>query len=109
MTNVVIRIPEEWSDEFVNLWRQLRLIDGGDVELDLGPGDSVEPFDGQAFAEWVIILSDSSIPIMTAILGFLVAKRGECEISSEDKVYKFKSMKTSKIREVMDIIEGKKD
>jgi hypothetical protein len=108
MASVTLRIPEEWTNELKVFWRQLRIIDGASSDLDLVDEVPVEPFDGQALSEWLVPLTQASTPILTGILGYLVARKGELEIHDGDKRRKFKNMSPSQIREVMDILENHK-
>lgn len=100
-SEVLIRVPAEDAADFRLLWSQLRMAEGLPPALDLHGGERLERFDAAALVEWVVTLAPVATPIVTAVLGYLVARRGEIEVRAGSNVLKFKNMTPRQIEDAM--------
>ncbi len=99
-----VRIPEENQVELILHWKQLRLVEGLSPEFDLTGGEMLDRFDGTALIEWVMPASEAILPILTAVLGFLSARRGEVEYTTGDKSWKFRNVRPRDIERITHIL-----
>lgn len=100
--SILIRVPKESGYDFRVHWSELRLVEGITSEHELGDSDEISQFDGATLAEWIIPLSEAITPILTCVLGFVVARRGEIEING----MKFKNVTSKQVKEILEVIEA---
>jgi hypothetical protein len=105
MADVLIRVPAEFEHEFTTLWKQLRLFEGLDSSADLDNRESVDRFDGHALAEWVVTLSSAVTPLVTAVLGYLAARRGEVVIKEGDSIQEYRGFSPSEIETIYNALK----
>jgi Mg2+/Co2+ transporter CorC len=101
---VVIRISKTFASEFASMWDEIRSVEGFDAEEMLEKPQEMERFDAATVVEWVVQLTDAVGPILTGVLGYLVAKKGEVEIDG----MKFKNISVNDIKKIIEILEKKK-
>lgn len=106
MNFVLIRLPHENGSEFRQLWKDIRLQEGLNSDADLPDAIESDNFDGSSFVEWAVPLLDSITPIVTCLVGYLVAKRGEIEIERNGSKVKMKNMKASQLEKVIQALDG---
>lgn len=99
--SAIIRMPSEYETELTDLWKEIRIASAFGPETDLGVAEQCERFDAATLTEWVVPLLDHSSSIVTAILGYLVARRGECEVGE----YKFKNMSADDIEKIVRLMK----
>lgn len=105
MSNLVLRVPADVAGEFQSFWKDLRVAEALDQEIDLERPVMSDNFDGAAVAAWVVSISPYVAPIVTAVFGFLVAKRGELEIQKGDTTIRMKNLKPSQLKEFLAAID----
>ncbi|WP_170359695.1 hypothetical protein [Ruegeria arenilitoris] len=105
MANLIIRVPADVAAETRSFWKDLRVAEALEPESDLGEPIHSDNFDGTALAAWVVPLASSIAPILAAVFGFLVAKRGELEIQKGDTTFRMKNIKPSQFREFLAAID----
>ncbi|NVJ91537.1 MAG: hypothetical protein HWE34_07755 [Methylocystaceae bacterium] len=98
---VVIRLPEEKTDDFTQIWEELRIATGYSVNDKLPKPEQTEGFDALTLTEWLIPLYEHSSTLISAILGYLIARKGEVQIGK----YKFKNMSATDIEKILKIIK----
>jgi len=101
----IIRVSDEWTGELFNQWRLLRASEGLEPDADLAKPETMSRFDGATLVEWALDLTKDISPILTGILGFLVARNGEVEFRKGDRIYKFRNLRANQIRQVMNVID----
>ncbi|MER9936515.1 hypothetical protein [Mesorhizobium sp. M0088] len=99
--SVLIRVPKHIAKAFAGHWDEIRAAEGIPPDFVLPQADEVERFDAGAMAEWLVPLTSAVGPIITGVLGYLVAKRGEIEIGE----MKFKNISVSDIKEIITFID----
>lgn len=102
---VLIRVLLEDANNFRQLWKDMRVADALDQSLDLDTPVETENFDGAAMAEWVVPILKVATPIITGVLGFLIARRGELEITRNGQMIKMKGIKPSQLKEIIALID----
>ncbi len=102
---VRVRVPSDQAHAFALHWKDLRIAEGLSAQYDLGKPVQAENFDGTALVEWVVPVVAASAPVITAVLGYLIASRGELEIERDGKKIKLKNIKPSKLKELLEIID----
>jgi len=85
-------------------WKDLRVSEALEQSVDLPKPILSDNFDGASWASWTLELSKAIAPIVTLIFGFVVAKRGELEITKGDKTIRMKNLKPSQLKEFLEII-----
>jgi hypothetical protein len=105
MSELVIKLPADVAAEFLTFWKDLRVAEGLDQEIDLGEPVLSDNFDGAAVAAWVISISPVVAPVLTAIFGYLIAKRGELEVQKGDTTIRMKNLKPSQVKEYLATID----
>ena len=100
----IMRIAKAYAGELTSLWDEIRGVEGIDPEYMLANPQEVERFDAATAVEWIVQLTESAGPILTGVLGYLVAKKGEVEIDG----MKFKNMSVRDIEKIIQIIRSKK-
>jgi hypothetical protein len=101
---LAIRLSQEHSNEFRQFWREIRIASGYPANVDLAEPEEVARFDGAALAEWIPLLTDAVKTIMPAILGYIIAKRGEVEIDGK----KFKNISVQDIERILSMVKNEK-
>lgn len=104
-TEVIIRIPAEFGEEFRRFWSELRVSDSLPPEFELGAPAEIAKFDGQSLYEWLIPVAQTIAPVISAVLGYLAAKKGEVEIRSKENILKFKNLTPKQIAAVVDALD----
>lgn len=99
---VILRVPAETRAEFEEHWKALRFADALSPDEDLSGCEHLDRFDGIAFAEWIIPLTKTIAPLVTAALGYIMARKGEVEIRAKGREWKFRNLSPSQIKEVME-------
>ncbi|MER8788039.1 hypothetical protein NKH71_09255 [Mesorhizobium sp. M0983] len=102
--DVLLRVPKHIGREFAEHWDEIRAAEGISPDHKLRDSDDVERFDAGAMVEWLVPLTNAVGPIITGVLGYLVAKRGEIEIGE----MKFKNISVADIKEIITFIDGRK-
>lgn len=100
-SDVIIRLPEENSGDLRELWREARIASGYAVNYDLENPELAERFDAAALAEWLVPMAEHVPALLSAVLGYLVAKRGEVEFGP----YKFKNMSAEDIEKIIQLVK----
>lgn len=100
---IVIRIAKVDAGDLTSLWDEVRAAEGLPPSEMLPEPEELERFDAGALAEWVIELTQNSTPIITGVLGYLVARRGEVEIGG----MKFKNMSIKQIKEIIKYMDDR--
>lgn len=108
MDYVLIKLPNNHREEFSSLWKDLRISEGLDSSFDLAAAAQSENFDGSEFTEWLVPLVSASTPLITALLGYIAAIRGEIEIERKGTRLKMKNMKASQLAEIIKAINDEK-
>ena len=101
MNPIIIRIPTESSHAFRSFWGEIRSAEGFTSEFNLPRPEEVSRFDGASLSEWIIPLSHAVSPILTCVLGFLVARRGEIEIDGK----KFRNVTAKQVRQILRLVD----
>lgn len=104
MTKYIIQIPSESAASFQSFWKDIRIAEGLDGGVDLGDPIAADNFDGGAVAAWIISATPMINHIISSAFSFLVATRGEIEITSGDRSIKFKNIKPSQLKEFLDVV-----
>lgn len=104
----ILSIPTTAAPQFRQLWKDLRLAEGLDPQVDLSDPIDVENFDGATMVQWVVDVVPAVAPIFTAAIGYLVASRGEIEVEHDGEKVRIKNLKPSKIKEVLEIFDARK-
>lgn len=104
---ITLSIPTTASRAFAHLWRDLRLVEGLDPNIDLQEPIEVENFDGATMVQWVVDVGPVVAPIFTAAIGYLVASRGEIEVERAGEKVRIKNLKPSRIREILEILDAR--
>lgn len=104
---IAIRVPTSVAHDFCLFWKDLRLAEGLDADQDLrvDEGVEVEPFDAVAMVEWIVPIVQATTPLITGILGYLIAKRGEIDITLPGRRVVAKNMTPSQAREYMQMLD----
>ncbi|RWM39907.1 hypothetical protein [Mesorhizobium sp.] len=102
--DVLLRVPKHLGREFSEHWDEIRAAEGIPPHYKLPAPDDVERFDAGAMVEWLVPLTSAVGPIITGVLGYLVAKRGEIEIGE----MKFKNISVSDIKDIIIFLDGRK-
>ncbi|MCH8488963.1 MAG: hypothetical protein LAT81_03395 [Oceanicaulis sp.] len=76
---ILISVPKAQAHEFEHVWKDLRLADGLTPEHDLKEPIEIENFDGAVLVQWLVDVTTAVVPIITGMLGYLIAARGEFE------------------------------
>jgi len=105
MSEIVIRIPADVAGDFQTFWKDLRVAEALDQSNDLGEPVLSDNFDGGAVAAWVVLITPYIAPVITAIFGYLIAKRGELEIQKGDTTIRMKNLKPSQVKEFLAAID----
>ena len=105
---VAIRVPTSVAHDFHLFWKDLRLAEGLGSERDLRVDDGVEvePFDAVAMVEWIVPIAEATAPLITGVLGYLIARRGEIDITLPGRRIKAKNITPSQAREFVQMIDG---
>ncbi len=101
---ITMRIDSAHRGAFEELWKEFVSLEVAGPEADLGSASETRGADGAWLYQWTVQMAPEVVPIVTAILGFLIAKRGEIEITSKGQKLKFKNMKPRQIAEVLELI-----
>jgi hypothetical protein len=96
-----VRVPLESATAFRQFWKEIRTAEGLDASLDLLDPEEMDRFDAAALAEWIIPLTQYGSAILSAVLGYLVARRGEIEIGDK----KFRNVSIADVKEILKILE----
>jgi hypothetical protein len=104
---ITLSIPTTAAQAFAHLWRDLRLAEGLDLDIDLQDPIEVENFDGATMVQWVVDVAPAVAPVFTAAIGYLVASRGEIEVERDGEKVRIKNLKPSRIREVLEIFDAR--
>ncbi|WP_341363754.1 hypothetical protein P8T57_16850 [Thalassospira sp. SN3W] len=97
----IVRIPSEHTHEFEQFWKEIRISSGYNLQTDLVNPEQSERFDANALTEWVIPLYEHSSTLIAAVLGYLVARKGEVEVGK----YKFKNMSAEDIQKIVEVLK----
>lgn len=106
MREIIVRVPSEFAHDFQTHWKLLRQAEGLGSDADLRESEEIERFDGVGLVEWILPLVDALTPVVTAALGYLVARRGEVEIVDGDRTEKYKNLSPSEIERVRKSLAG---
>lgn len=101
MDEIIIRIPVESKHGFSSFWKEVRSAEGYNSDSDLKEAEELSRFDGASLAEWVLPLTEALPAILTGVLGYLVARRGEIEIDG----MKFRNVTAKQVREILAILD----
>lgn len=104
---MILSVPKGEAREFARIWKELRLADGLEPRHDLDDQVEVENFDGAVVVQWIVEMSGAIAPILTGMLGFLIAARGEIEYEKDGEKIRIKNLKPSQIKEVLKIIDSR--
>lgn len=105
MAKIWISVPTDQSDEFERNWRELRLAEALDPEFDLTDPATIENFDSATIVQWAVDLKEVGLGLVSAALTYLIAARGEFEYEKDGEKFRFKNLKPSKVREILDLID----
>ncbi|WP_299632074.1 hypothetical protein [uncultured Roseobacter sp.] len=105
MSEFIVRVPADVAGDFQVFWKDLRVAEALDQDIDLGEPILSDNFDGAAVAAWVVSISPYIAPVITAVFGYLVAKRGELEIQKGDTTIRMKNLKPSQLKEFLAAID----
>ncbi|MEP3232264.1 MAG: hypothetical protein ABJO30_05505 [Hyphomicrobiales bacterium] len=105
MSIIVLKVPSDLTSNFRDHWKDMRIAEALDPEVDLGEPVLLDNFDGAAVAAWTVSMSPYIAPIVTAVFGYLVAKRGELEIQKDDTTIRMKNLKPSQLKQLLAAID----
>lgn len=100
-----ISIPSDSADSFSQNWKHLRLAEALDPDFDLSDPAEIENFDGATLVQWAQQIVPVSIPLIGAALTYIIASRGEFEYEKDGEKIRFKNLKPSTVREILDILD----
>jgi hypothetical protein len=103
---LVIRVPAEFTDEFLMVWNALAIVEKEDRKLVADDLAIARRADAASIAQAMVPLLQASAPIVTGVLGYLVARRGEVEIVLNGNTYKFKQLSGDEIKTVLQLIKS---
>lgn len=106
MAEVKFLIAELEGKEFQSFAHQARLALGYPPEITLNSEITTKNFDGQSIVEMAMSAASDVAPLVTALVGYIIAKRGEIKIKKGKTEYHFKNIKKT---DVFDIIDKLKD
>ncbi|WP_041927037.1 hypothetical protein [Methylocystis sp. SC2] len=103
---IVLRIPAEFKDEFLKLWNSLAEMQ--DCTSQLSAGDIAVASRGDAvnIMQAIVPLVQVSAPIVTGMLGYIIARRGEVEIVKNGNTYRFKSINKDDMKAIVDMFSS---
>ena len=105
MAEIVLRVPSDLAGDFQIFWKELRVAEALDPEVDLVKPITSDNFDGAAAAAWVLEITPYLAPVLSAVFIYLVAKRGELEIQKGATTIRMKNLKPSQLKEFLAAID----
>ncbi|WP_404292173.1 hypothetical protein ACD578_08085 [Microvirga sp. RSM25] len=107
--SLLISIPTKDARAFEQHWKDLRLAEALEPSQDLKDPVEIENFDGATLMQWIVELTPVVAPLVSGAMGYVIAARGELEYEKNGEKIRFKNLKPSKIKEIIDIIDARKD
>lgn len=102
MAEVKFLITELEGKEFQSFAHQARLALGYPPEFALTSEITTKNFDGQSIVEMAMSAASDLAPLVTTLVGYIIAKRGEIKIKKGENEYHFKNINKKDVFEIID-------
>ena len=101
-SEIILRVPVADARETARRWSELLEKHSLGNEFELSDGISTQGFSGAEVVEWAVPAVAALTPIVTAVIGYLIARaNGEVEYSDGERTYKFRNLTPEKAKEFL--------